>query len=73
MLKFHLEKSNKILGPAVTEILEFKRVTSEALGSSEARCSHESQNYHLFLADNAFTLFVSIVTINGTSKSSFAL
>ena len=45
-----------MLSLAVTEILEFKTVTSEALGSSEARCSHESQNHHLFLADNDFCL-----------------
>lgn len=62
-----------MLGPAVTEILEFKTVTNEALGSSEARCSHESQNHHLFLADNTFTLFVSIVTTIGIRKLSFAL
>lgn len=73
MLKFHLAKSNKMLDPAIKEILEFKTVTSEALGSSEARCSHESQNHRLFLADKKFTLFVSVVTITGIRKPSFAL
>lgn len=61
-----------MLGPAITEILELETVTSEALGSSEARCSHESQHHHLFLADK-FTLFVSIVTIIGRKKPSSAL
>lgn len=73
MLKFHLAKSNKMLSPAITEILEFKTVTSEALGSSEARCSHESQNHHLFLADDKFILLISICTIVGIRESSFAL
>lgn len=72
MLKFHLAKSDEMLGPAVTEILEFKTVISKALGSSEARYNHESQNHHLFLTDK-LTLFVSIVTVIGIRKPGFAL
>lgn len=64
MLEFHLAKSNEMLSPAITEILEFKSVISEALGSSEARCGCESQIHHLFLADK-FTLFVSVVPVIG--------
>lgn len=51
-----------MLSPAITEIFEFKLVISEALGSSEARCSHESQTHHLFLADK-FTPLVSVVPV----------
>lgn len=53
-----------MLSPATTEILEFQSVISEALGSSEARCSRECQTHHLFLADK-FTLLISVVPVTG--------
>lgn len=62
-----------MLSPAITEILEFETVNSEALGSSEARCSHESQNHHLFLADDKFILLISTCTVIGIRESSFVL